>query len=374
MKIGNLNFKEYAANKPIMVNVAGKYLTAKEVSADSKYDKVSLHTLSNESKVKLTIERYKLEPNFKLGVFNQGVYTKDDILKNVKDQTEFGKLVVQVEMQYCNELVKSLKVANVPTYTKIVVKPSPIIPDWQQIKKYLMIKLKTTALFAENTTDSITGPFATYRIANVHTAFAAKGFNVVVNQGTSDTRTNFANEAKKSLTVYESGIGHGNYDVYTGHAGEIILKVGAYDSLEVKDKAIHFLSCRTASKLGPDTITKGAFCYSGYDENFTFVWDDPSTPVNEVDLFKKCDSTFDIFMANGFTAKQAYDATIAAFNASIAIVPGTSAASWLSYDRDHFRLHGDNTTRLLPYRYVKLLLPLRTPIMEEMLAGIGELD
>ena len=93
---------------------------------------------------------------------------------------------------------------------------------------------------------------------------------------------------------------------------------------------------------------KGAKCYAGYDENFTFIWDDPSTPVNEVDLFKICDSTFDIHMANGSTAQLAFNATIVAFNAAIATVPGTTAASWLTYDRDHCRLHGDPAIKIRP--------------------------
>jgi hypothetical protein len=373
MKIGKLTFKDYAAKKPIMVSPSGKFVTIKEVSATPTLQFGSLHTLSNESKVKLTLERYKCEPDFKLGIFEQGIMTKAEILKNIQDETPFGKLAVQVEMQYCNELVLSLKKASLPAFPKLPDRPLPKVPDWRQIKRCFWFRVKNIALFCENTTDSVTGPFALYRIANVHNVFAARGFNVVANIGNADTRINFVNTAKKPLTAYLSGIGHGNYDLYTGHAGEIILKVGAYDAAEVKDKAIHFLSCRTAAQLGPNTITKGARCYAGYDENFTFVWDNPATPVNELDLFKKSDSIFDIYMAYGFTAQQAYNAAIATFNASIAMVPGTSAASWLSYDRDHLRLLGDPNTKILPYRFVKICLPLKTPLLEEMLVEVGDL-
>lgn len=373
MKIGKLSFKDYAAKKPVLISPSGKMLTIKEVTATPKFEFGSLHTLSNESQVKLTLERYKLEPDFKLGIIEQGILTKSDVMKHIQDGTEFGQLAVRVEMQYCNELMASLKMATIPPLPKIPEKPIPELPEWRQVQRCFWFRVKNTALFCENTTDGVTGPFAQYRIKHVHSVFVARGFNVVVLSGTNDTRTNFVPIAKKPLTVYLSGIGHGNDDVYTGHANAPILQVGAYDPAEVKGKAIHFLSCRTAAQLGPDTIAKGAKCYAGYDENFTFVWDDPATPVNEVDLFKRSDSIFDIYMAYGFTAQQAYNAAIATFNACIAMVPGTAAASWLSFDRDHLRLLGDPGTRISPYRYVKFCLPFKTPLFEEKLAELGEL-
>lgn len=372
MKIGKLNFKDYAAKKPVMITASGDFLTVKQAASKASLGTFSLHTLSDENQKKLALERYKLEPDFKLGIFEMGHYTKAQLIDEIEKESDLGKLAVQVEMQYCNELLGSLD-TRVPVMPKIPDKIIPVVPDWKQINRCFFFKLKTTVLFAENTTDSVTTPFANYRIANVHPVFAAKGYNVVVNKGTNDTKINFETTAKKSLTVYASGIGHGNYDVYTGHAGEHLLKKGAYDASVVKDKAFHFLSCRTAAQLGPDTITKGAKCYMGYNENFTFVWDSPTTPVNEVELFQKCDSTFDLYMANGFTAQQAYNATIACFNAAIAMVPGTTAASWLTYDRDHCKLHGVGTTKILPYRFVKICFPLKTLEQEEMLADVGVL-
>lgn len=103
------------------------------------------------------------------------------------------------------------------------------------------------------------------------------------------------------------------------------------------------------------------------------MWDDSSTLVNEMNLFKKSDSTFDIWMAYGYSAQQAYNVTIAMFNASIALVTGTTTASLLSYNRDHLRLHGDPATKIYPYRYVKICFPFRLQLHEEMMAEIGEL-
>ncbi len=169
-------------------------------------------------------------------------------------------------------------------------------------------------------------------------------------------------------------MGHGNYDRYTGHWSDIILKVGSYDSAEVSGKSLHFLSCRTAKNLGPDTVTKGARSYCGYDENFTFVWDDSATPVNEFVLFMQADGTFDQFMASGSKASEAYNAAIQAFNAAIAQVPNTAAASWLTYDRDHLRLHGDGDATIKPHRWLKICFPIRHFIHEDRLVEAGELE
>jgi hypothetical protein len=372
MKIGKLNFKDYAVKKPVMISASGEFLTVNQVATKASLGNFSLHTLSNENQKKLTLERYKLEPDFTLGIFELGKYTKAQLIDEIEKESDLGKLAIQVEMQYCNDMLGAVNAAKLPIMPEIPDKIIPVAPDWKQINRCFFFKLKTTVLFAENTTDSVTTPFASYRIAKVHPVFVSKGYNVVVNKDTNDTKINFETIAKKPLTVYVSGIGHGNYDVYTGHAGEYLLRKGTYDASVVKDKAFHFLSCKTAAQLGPDTITKGANCYMGYNENFTFVWDSPTTPINEVELFQKCDSTFDLYMANGFTAQQAYNATIACFNGAIAMVPGTTAASWLTYDRDHCKLHGIGTTKILPYRFVRICLPLKKLEQEEMLAEIGE--
>lgn len=373
MKIGKLIFKEYAAQKPVMVTESGSMLSLVEVVSAPRYEFRSLLTASRESQIRIALERYKQEPDFQLAIFDNGVMRKAEVIGQIEQQTDFGKLAVKVEMQYCNELMQFIREKRVVAYPKMPRRPVVEFPEWKQVNRCFWFRLTSTVLFAENTTDSVTEPFALYRLENVHPAFEGRGFHVVANTGTSDTRTNFVNTAKKALTVYLGGIGHGSEDAYTGHAGREILEVGAYDAEVVKNKAIHFLSCRTAASLGPDTVNKGAKCYAGYDENFTFIWDDPATPLVEADLFKKSDSTFDLYMANGFTAQQAYDATIATFNASIALVPGTVAASWLSYDRDHLRLIGNADTKIAPYRYVKICLPIKNLLHEEMLAGIGEL-
>ncbi len=232
-------------------------------------------------------------------------------------------------------------------------------------------------MFCEDTGTAITNAAAQYRIANVHPVFVARGFNVVSLEGASDTRANFATEAKKPFVDYISGVGHGAPNVYTGV--DHILEVGIYDPLEVKGKVIHLLSCQTAKALGPDVVAKGAKAYAGYFENFTIVWDDPATRGNEEELFWKSDSTFDICMANGYTVEQAHNETIAAFNAAIASVPNTSAATWLTWDRNYFRtpvsdaVYGDRSALAPNMTAIWILVPFAaSELATAVEAKVGE--
>ena len=374
MKLGKLNFKNYAARKPISMSPAGKMLTAKEILAEPSLRLGSVLALDKEQQVDLAIKRYSLEPDFRLGIIGVGILTKKEIMDHIKRQDEFGQVALQAEMGYCNELVANLRVTKLPTWPVVPNPPIPGGPDWKPVKpRCVIFRLKNRALFCENTTDSVTKPFANYRIANVHPKFTARGFTAIVLSGVDDIRAKFIPEAKNTLTVYISGVGHGAYTLYTGHHGDTILQKCQYDSAEVSKKAIHFLSCQTAGQLGPDTVAKGAYCYAGYTENFHLVWDNSATPVDEFLLFAKSDSTFDIMMASGATAKQAFDATIQAFNAALAQpgIPGSAAGTWLAYDRDHFKLLGVESTKIYPFRYVKVCFPLVDRQKEDALVQAG---
>ncbi|MBN1569435.1 MAG: hypothetical protein JXA73_16435 [Acidobacteria bacterium] len=373
MKFGRLILKESSAKKPLSITPAGKYVTAKDVLAEVSLQASSLFALSEEQQIKLTLARYELEPDFKLGIIGVGLLTKTEIMEHIRSQDTFGQVAVQAEMGYCNELISSLNAAKLPGRPVIPKKPVPTYPDWKPIKKCIYLKVKTRALFCENTTDAVTTPFASYRMARVHPVFAARGFAVDVLKDVDDKRAKFIPKAKSSLTVYGSGVGHGAYTLYTGHHGDRILEVGIYDPAEVSGKAFHFLSCQTGGKLGPDTVAKGAKCYAGYTENFHLVWDSSSTPVDEFICFAEADSTFDIMMANGATAQQAYNATIASFNAQLAKpgIPGSAAATWLAYDRDHLKLFGNPATVILPFRFVKICFPLMDLEKQEALVTAG---
>ena len=51
MKIGNLQFRDYAAKKPLVVSPTGGFLTASEVVSQPSLSLVSLLALSDEQKI-----------------------------------------------------------------------------------------------------------------------------------------------------------------------------------------------------------------------------------------------------------------------------------------------------------------------------------
>ena len=378
-KIANLEFEDYAAEKPVSVAADGTFLTASEVVDQPSLTLSSLFTLDTGLQVRLAVERYALEPDFTLGIIGVGLVTKDEAIDSLRQQDEFGQLALRVEMGYLNSFLSTLSTATVTSPPEMPSPPTEEVlwkkwPPWKRRKPCISFRLPTRALFCEDTTDPVTTPFANYRMAKVHPEFQARGFSVIVLKGTDDVRFKFVPQAKHGLTVYVGGIGHGNYNRYTGHWGNRILEVGQYDPAEVKNKAFHFLSCRTGAQLGPDTVAQGANHYGGYTENFHFVWDDSDTPVNEFLLFAQCDSTWPLMMASGATAQEAYDATYQAFDAAISQVPNTLAASWLMYDRDHLALHGDPATRIQPYRTVKICFPLVSLEQQDALIAAGVLE
>jgi hypothetical protein len=365
VSIGRLKVKAFAAEKPVALGAGGKLVTlaeaAKQPSALSSV--ASLASLDDDDQAKLVIERNRLEPDFTLGIIGQENIRKRDLLDHIKQRTMIGNMAIQAELNYVADLVSQVTSPTTPSWPRLPkVKPVPIPTKWKWIPKQWWKILKTTALFCENTTDAVTSNAAAYRKKYVHPIFKLRGFNVIVLEGVNDVAAEFIPRAKSQRVVYLSGIGHGNPTMYTGHLNTVLLKACQYDSAVVKNKSIHFLSCQTAKQLGPDTVKKGAKSYAGYYENFTFVYDDPSTPVNEQNLFWKSDSTYDISMALGKTAKEAGLRTIAAFNSAIATVPGTAAATWLTWDRNWFRYantaignYGRGNARISPIMISPLL-------------------
>lgn len=367
---GTGKLRDYAAKKPVAITSEGKFILPSEVS--SGLGVVSLAALDTALQQKLVLERINLDPKYDLGIFDTGKFTKREVIKQVENLTDFGRVVITAELKYCTEFV-ARATASVEAHAVKLPKPKGpeiIIPPWKPPFRRVKIYLKNTALFCENTTDGTTAHAAQYRIAHVHPVFASRGFNVVSLEGVHDIRTEFVPAAKGSLVNYISGIGHGSADAYTGHLNlnnPPILQVGVYGPAEVQGKVIHLLSCQTAKQLGKDVAPKGAHGYAGYAENFTFVWDNPGTPTNEEELFWQCDSTFDIYMAQGYTVEQAHNATIAAYNAIIATVPNTSAATWLTWDRDYFRspvidpIYGDKLAKTPSVTAFWISIPFSVP-------------
>ncbi len=170
-----------------------------------------------------------------------------------------------------------------------------------------------------------------YREQHVYPYLESKGYQLIRCQGLLARRIYVAPEARRNDVVYMTGVGHGSYSTYTGDHYDPIFDVGNYQPDEAQGKLVHFLSCQTAAKLGPDFVANGCRAYFGYDQNFTF-----NMPYS--DIFFQCDSEIDRAFADGLSAADVYDRVIAVFNQKISDLENAGhdyVASVLEYDRDH---------------------------------------
>jgi hypothetical protein len=356
VKLGRFTLPDYAAEKPVGIRSSGQLIYAKDLLENKVAPSFGLALAPKENKTKLALERIKLEPDFEFGVMSRpGKYSKNEVLKHIEDQTSLGLVFTDIEVNYAEyftqQLLGNIAIPKVLSLKEKADLALPKIPaEWKWLPKAYWRFLKARVLFCENTTDGVTSQAAQYRIANVHKAFANRGFEVICLDGVNDIRTNFITKSTEPRVVYIGGIGHGNYTTYTGHMFNHILEVGAYGSNEVNGKVIHFLSCETGRTLGPDTVTHAARAYVGYDENFVFDWANSN-------LYWKCDSQFDISMANGKSVEQAIADTYAQYDAAITSVPGTSTASTLLNDKNLLRspvsgpAWGSKTAKVYPYAF-----------------------
>lgn len=67
MKLERLKLKAYAAKKPVVITSEGRFLTLQQVADTPSLGAGSLFALSEDLQVKLAVQRYSLEPDFKIG-------------------------------------------------------------------------------------------------------------------------------------------------------------------------------------------------------------------------------------------------------------------------------------------------------------------
>jgi hypothetical protein len=200
-------------------------------------------------------------------------------------------------------------------------------------KRRVELEVELHVLAIDSNFEPVTKAAFDYREANVYPDLEAKGFRLIRCQGLLARRIYVAPEARRADVVYMTGVGHGSYTSYTGDHYDPIFEVGNYHPDEAKGKVVHFLSCQTAAKLGPDFVENGCRAYFGYDENFTFSMDYAGT-------FFECDSEIDRLFASGKNADQVYQQTIQLYNRRITELYNAGhvhVAATLEYDRDHLR-------------------------------------
>lgn len=97
-----------------------------------------------------------------------------------------------------------------------------------------------------------------------------------------------ASKAKLESVIYKKKPnliilnGHGGENLVSGHNNEILVMADDNESL-LKSTITYAISCKSAKKLGPKAVEKGALSYLGYVDDFIFVYNKnrTATPLKD---------------------------------------------------------------------------------------------
>ena len=146
--------------------------------------------------------------------------------------------------------------------------------------------------------------------------------------------------------------GHGNFNIITGHNNEPIIIGGENENL-LKSKIVYAISCKSAKELGPRSVKAGAVSYTGFDDDFIFVYEPEniSRPLhdNTAKLFLEPSQLFMKSLIKGNSVREGMDKTkkLLADNFLKALNDNDrDSAKYLWWDLKHFVSHGDVDAKL----------------------------
>ena len=146
--------------------------------------------------------------------------------------------------------------------------------------------------------------------------------------------------------------GHGDFNVITGHNNEPIIIGGENEDL-LKSKIVYAISCKSAKELGPRSVNAGAVSYTGFDDDFIFVYEPEniSRPLhdNTAKLFLEPSQLFMKSLIKGNSVREGMDKTkkLLADNFLKALNDNDrDSAKYLWWDLKHFVSHGDVDAKL----------------------------
>jgi len=143
----------------------------------------------------------------------------------------------------------------------------------------------------------------------------SKDFIVDDLPGNNAVRAKVLDSLKNHDPIWFFGVGHGNSKIFTGQNLNHIFWV--CDCSELRGRIVYLLSCITGAELGPDMINdKKATSYMGYKDVFVWVQSEFEDPLK--DRYGKAffEPVLEIIyrLADGYTTREAYNASIAKWN------------------------------------------------------------
>ena len=154
------------------------------------------------------------------------------------------------------------------------------------------------------------------------------------------------NKLSPKLVVFN---GHGNEKAIGGHDNKPIIIAGKNENL-LKSKIIYSISCKSAKILGLKSIEAGAINFTGYNDDFIFVFETNKVakPLEDetAKLFLEPSNLFITSLIKGNSIKESYNKSKNLMKKTILQLLGddtqdTNLVRFLWWNLKHFVSYGD---------------------------------
>ncbi|OJI07552.1 MAG: hypothetical protein BK997_02970 [Candidatus Micrarchaeum sp. ARMAN-1] len=179
-----------------------------------------------------------------------------------------------------------------------------------------------------------------------------KSFLIIDLEKEKATRRNLESYIAKQNPSLIFFNGHGGPDVVTGHLMEPLVKLGENESI-LRSKIVYSIACSSSKKLGPESISSGAICYVGYDDDFIFLVDKnkETAPINDglASMFLEHSLIFVRTLVKGNPVSDAYEkAKNKLYENFISALASkeSDVAQYLYWDYKIFAKDGDDSARI----------------------------
>ncbi len=146
--------------------------------------------------------------------------------------------------------------------------------------------------------------------------------------------------------------GHGSENMVCGHRNQPLVVAEENENI-LRSKIVYAISCRSAQNLGPKSIHAGAVSYTGYSDDFIFVYEPGamSRPLTDetAKFFLEHAQVFISSLLKGNTVEAALERSrkVLKENFTKMLSSGnTTAARYLWWDLRNFISHGNNKATL----------------------------
>jgi hypothetical protein len=183
----------------------------------------------------------------------------------------------------------------------------------------------------------------------------ARGFRVDDLHGSNATLENVVNSLDSLDSIFFTGVGHGDTNVFTGQDRRAIFETCSDADYKLRSRVVFLLSCLTGQNLGVDLVrNKGVMVFVGYKVEFTWVQSRVQDPLADVYARSFFEPVLELYykLADGKTVKEAYLASIDKWNYWIDYWSKSNdpiaplVVQTLVWDRDGQVLYGDENATI----------------------------